>query len=193
MTNLEIQNFYQVTASTLARLRQGNIDLLDPQAVATKILSQTRRPKSWTNGKPFTDAEAKAFVAGNPSATDVVTQHEDEPDDERSLREKAASATTYDQARFYLTQIKALKESRSLEILEGDYLSKEDVIADFSRMAFALRAGILSMSSDLAPSLAGLDEVQVAKKVKAAGVNILNLLGDDESALYDGAPPASPN
>ena len=191
MTNLQIQTFYQVTASTLARLRRGNINLLDPQAVADKLLGQTRRPAAWINGKPFTDAQAKAFVAGIPSATDVVEPHKDEPDDERTLRERAKAAKTYDEARFCLTQAKALKEARQLDILEGGFMSKADVQADFARLGYALRAGINSMSSDLAPALAGLDEITVARKVKEAGLNILRLLGDDESKLYDGAPPAS--
>lgn len=191
MTNLQLQNFYQVPISTITRLKKKGINVLDPFAVADKILGQTRRPASWTNGKPFTDAQAKAFIAGNPSVTDVVEPHKDEPDDERTLRERAKAAKTYDEARFCLTQAKALKEARQLDVLEGAFMSKADAQADFARLGYALRAGINSMSSDLAPALAGLDEITVARKVKEAGLNILRMLGDDESKLYDGAPPAA--
>ena len=197
MTNRQLRDFYKITQSTLARLKQKGINVFNPYAVRDKLLGQCRRPDAWTNGCVFTDEEAEAFMAGGngrsrgDNITLKTTAETIAADEETSLREKARNATTYDQARFYLTQIKALKEDLQLQILEGEYMSKKDVQADFLRMGYALRAGMTRMSSELAPAIAGLDEVSVSKKVREATQNTLRMMGDQASELYDGAPPAS--
>jgi hypothetical protein len=200
MKNYEIEEFYHINARKLASLRKANIDVMNPYAVKAKILGQNRRPHKWVNGCPFTDAEADAFLMehGNSvlSKNDKTkpsgqNDHLISSDTAESLLDRANRAEDYDDARFCYTKARALKEARQLHILEGEYMSKENVQADFARLGYALRAGITAMSHDLAPALAGLDEVAVSKKVKIAGVNILKMLGDDASKLYDGAPPAS--
>jgi hypothetical protein len=194
MKNYELEEFYHINARALARLKK-KVDVTNPYAVKAQILSQTRRPHKWINGCPFTDAEADAFLVKHGKSLSQndndLQNHDAQTDTGESLLERANRAETYDDARFCYTKARALKEARQLHILEGEYMSKENVQADFARLGYALRAGITAMSHDLAPALAGLDEVAVSKKVKIAGVNILKMLGDDASKLYDGAPPAS--
>ena len=164
---------------------------MNPYAVKAKILGQNRRPPEWTNGCPFTDKEADAFLmanGGDPEGkADKVEQPTTSNTAEESLLEQARKAENYDDARFFMTKAKALKETRQLQILEEEYVNNEEVIADFTKVGYALRAGITRMANDLAPALAGLNEVQCSKKIKVAGREIMVMLGDQTSDLYKGA------
>ena len=203
MKNLQLQEFYHINARKLASLRKANIDVMNPYAVKAKILSQNRRPPYWTNGCPFTDDEADAFLMENGKEPAMRVAQNDPPTSEKgggqndppvtsntaeeSLLEQARKAENYDDARFFMTKAKALKETRQLQILEEEYVNNEEVIADFTKVGFALRAGITRMANDLAPALAGLNEVQCARKIKEAGKEIMVMLGDQTSDLYKGA------
>ena len=191
MKNLKLQEFYHINARKLASLRKANIDVMNPYAVKAKILSQNRRPPYWTNGCPFTDDEADAFLMENGKEPEMRGDQNEPPTTsntaEESLLEQARKAENYDDARFFMTKAKALKETRQLQILEEEYVNNEEVIADFTKIGYALRAGITRMANDLAPALAGLNEVQCAKKIKEAGREIMMMLGDQASDLYKGA------
>ena len=206
MKNLQLQEFYHINARKLASLRKANIDVMNPYAVKAKILSQNRRPPYWTNGCPFTDDEADAFLMENGSqpgdsvVKNFTQQTTSQPGEavpnlaqpttsntaEESLLEQARKAENYDDARFFMTKAKALKETRQLQILEEEYVNNEEVIADFTKLGYALRAGITRLANDLAPAVAGLDEVACARKIKEAGREIMMMLGDQASDLYKG-------
>ena len=203
MKNLKLEEFYHINARKLASLRKANIDVMNPYAVKARILGQNRRPPYWTNGCPFTDDEADAFLMENGKEPAMKGGQNDPPTSEKgggqndppvtsntaeeSLLEQARKAENYDDARFFMTKAKALKETRQLQILEEEYVNNEEVIADFTKLGYALRGGITRMANDLAPALAGLNEVQCAKKIKEAGREIMVMLGDQTSDLYKGA------
>ena len=94
------------------------------------------------------------------------------------------NATNYDTARTLKTQIDGIHKLRQIEILEGDYIHKDEVVTDMTRIGSAMQAGLKQLSADLPAMLEGLPAAQSKKVIAKVGIKLMGLLSDQFSKLY---------
>ena len=157
---------YQVDQSTVTRLKKAGVDIYSDDAVRDAILAQPNRPRAWISGCPWDEAteQSKAFqdfIKGDTKANI------------EALEQQAIEATDYNESRFIRTKIQSLKELLQLQILNGDYEHKDDVVSDFTKIGHALKAGITAMQSDMPGTLEGLSAAQMKIKIKERGYQLM--------------------
>ena len=170
----QIADYHKVSETSIKTLKRKGVDIQDRYAVRDAYLSQQRRPQSYINGHaPWEDPPAG-----------IEDDSEELPEDEAAIRDQALKATTWDEARFRWTQLKALKESRQLDILHERYVSAEDVAEDYTRIGFAVKAAMIRLSNDLPPMLEGMSAPQMKKKIREQTIHILAMLGGKDAELF---------
>lgn len=157
---------YQVDQSTVTRLKKAGVDIYNDDAVRDAILAQPNRPKAWISGCPWDEAKQPSeafqeFIQGDTKANI------------EALERQAMEAIDYNEARFIRTKIQSLKEILQLQILNGDYEHKDEVVSDFTKIGHALKASITAMQSDMPGMLEGLSAAQMKTKIKARGYQLM--------------------
>ena len=170
LTQRQYADKYQVSQYVINKLKEKGINLDDEAAVVDSIMNQRSRPKQWLNGSPLNaDPDTNPHVA---------------TDTERDLMEQVRNATNYDTARTLKTQIDAIHKLRQIEILEGDYLHKDDVINDFTRIGASVSAAHRQCQADLPAMLEGLTAAEGKKKIREYMLRIDGMLADEGGKLY---------
>ena len=151
-----------VTTTRLAQIFQIN----------RKTIFQWRKenregiPKKKNNKEPL--SEWRSYFAANPSAG----HFDGKPrlDRETLLCEKL-------EVQIELEKVKLAKE-------QGRLVSVEDIEERDTRIGAAVRAAMLQLTNDLPPTLAGLTEAQVAKKLVPYTKSILTQLANEQSEFW---------
>ena len=157
---------YQVDQSTITRLKKAGVDIYSDDAVRDAILAQPNRPRAWTAGCPWDEVteQSKAFqdfIEGDTKANI------------EALERQAIEATDYNESRFIRTKIQSLKELLQLQILNGDFEHRDEVVNDYTKIAHALKASITAMQSDMPGMLEGLSAAQMKIKIKERGYQLM--------------------
>jgi len=172
LTQTQLADDYSVSVTTIRRANADGCDVQDRDAFVAYIKrTKSKWPDAWLNGVPW-EKEAK----GNDPhhATDA----------ERDLMEKVRNAPDYDTARTLKTQIDAIHKLRQIEILEGDYIHKDEVVNDLSRIGAAIGAAHKQCQADLPAMLEGLSAAEGKKKIRDYMLKIDGMLADETSRLY---------
>jgi len=171
LTQRQYADKYKVSQYVINKLKKKGVDLDDKQAVIDSILNQRSRPEQWINGVPLDGDE-------QPSSPHLATN------EERDLMEQVRTATSYDEARTLKTKIDGIHKLRQIEILEGDYIHKDEVVADMTRMGAAVAASHRQCQADLPAMLEGLTAAQAKTKIREYMLRIDAMLSDETNKLY---------
>ncbi len=178
LSQAKLAILYKVNQDWISKAKARGIDIHDKEAIRAAILSQSKRPPAWSNGcwwdeKPEDD----------PIISEDLTSKETE-DQIKALEKQALAATDYDGSRFIRTKIQSLKELLQLQILAGDYVHKDDVVADITRIGFGAGALLEQLTSDLPAMLEGLTAAQMKVKIREASRRIRLALADETNKLF---------
>jgi hypothetical protein len=172
LTQQQLADEYSVSTATLRRARADGVDVHNRDEFADYILNtKAKRPHAWINGVPW---EQEATDNDPHLATSA----------ERDLMEQVRTAVNYDEARTLKTKIDGIHKLRQIQILEGDYIHKEDVEADFTRIGSAMQAGLKQMAADVPAMIEGLSAAQSKKVLIKTTLKLMAVLSDEESKLY---------
>ena len=172
LTQAQLADEYAVSVATLRRARENGIDVQDREAFKDYILNtKAKRPHAWINGPPWEQEEQTS----NPHQASA---------EERDLMEQVRTATNYDEARTLKTKIDGIHKLRQIEIIEGDYIHKDEVVQDMTRIGAAVQAAHKQCQADLPAMLEGLSAAQAKIKIKEYMLRIDGTLADETSKLY---------
>lgn len=178
-------DMYQVSPHTIRRLLSDGVDLEDRKSVTTFILNMRQRPKAWVNGSPLNQP------VGSDRRDDVDPAEVIESLDEDSLNEslealtrKALAATEYDTVRTLKTKVETLEKVRKVQILERDYIHREEIASDHTKIGAAMRTALERLKADLPSQLEGLSARDMKNVIADKAREILLQLSDDLSELY---------
>jgi len=171
LTQQQLADLYQVTRATVNRAKQAGVDIQDRTAFKQYIFTKKKRPPAWQSGVPWEKEEVKDDIH-------FASQEEVE------LMEKVRAAPNYDVARTLKTQIDAIHKLRQIEILEGDYIHKDEVTNDMTRMGAAVQAAHKQCQADLPAMLEGLSAAQAKVKIREYMLRIDGMLADETGKLY---------
>jgi len=171
LTQRQYADKYHVSQYVINKLNEKGIDLDDESAVIESILNQRSRPKQWINGVPW---EQEATDDNPHLATSA----------ERDLMEQVRTAVNYDEARTLKTKIDGIHKLRQIEILEGDYIHKEEVMADLTSIGAAVAAAHRQCQADLPAMLEGLTAAKAKSKIREYMLKIDAMLADEAGKLY---------
>ena len=174
LSQAKLAILYKVNQDWISKAKARGIDIHDKEAIRAAILSQSKRPPAWSNGcwwdeKPEDD----------PIISEDLTSKESE-DQIKILERQALAATDYDGSRFIRTKIQSLKELLQLQILAGDYVHKDEIEADYTRIGHALKARTMQMQADLPGALEGLTAPQMKLKIREYAHNLLRELSNEK-------------
>jgi hypothetical protein len=172
LTQQQLADLYSVSVATLRRARENGIDVQNRDEFADYIMNtKAKRPHAWINGVPWLQDE-------QPSSPHMATN------EERNLMEQVRTATSYDEARTLKTKIDGIHKLRQIEILEGDYIHKDEVVADMTRMGAAIAAAHRQCQADLPAMLEGLTAAKAKSKIRDYMLKIDAMLSDETNKLY---------
>jgi|11_taG_2_1085331.scaffolds.fasta_scaffold92169_2 hypothetical protein len=172
LTQQQLAEEYSVSTATLRRARENGIDVQNRDEFADYILNtKAKRPHAWINGVPWEQDE-------DNNSTDAASA------EMRILRNQVREAPNYDVARTLKTQIDSLMQIRKIEILEGDYIHKDEVENDYTRIGSAMQAGLKQMAADLPAMIEGLSAAQSKKVLIKATLQLMSSLSDEAGKLY---------
>jgi len=172
LTQQQLADDYSVSTATLRRARADGVDVQNREEFADYIINtKAKRPHAWINGIPWEQDE-------QPKTPHLATEAE------HDLMAQVRNATNYDTARTLKTQIDGIHKLRQIEILEGDYIHKDEVVNDMTRIGSAMQAGLKQLSADLPAMLEGLPAAQSKKVISKVGIKLMGLLSDQFSKLY---------
>ena len=172
LTQQQLADLYSVSVATLRRARENGIDVQNRDEFADYIMNtKAKRPHAWINGVPWLQDE-------QPSSPHLATN------EERNLMEQVRTATSYDEARTLKTKIDGIHKLRQIEILEGDYIHKDEVLNDHVRIGSAMQAGLKQLAADLPAMLEGLPAAQSKKIIAKVAIKLMGMLSDETSKLY---------
>ena len=165
-TQKELSIKYQVDQSTITRLKKNGVDIYDKNAVRDAILNQPNRPRAWISGCPYDDAPEQSeafqeFIEGDTKANI------------EALERQAMEAIDYNQSRFIRTKIQSLKELLQLQVLNADYVHKDEVDYEFTKIGNALKASVSAMQSDMPGMLEGMTAPQMKKRIRERGHQLM--------------------
>ena len=163
---------YSVSEAALRTAQKKGVDIRDRESVREYFLSCPRRPKLWSNGCPWDEPK---FVKPAP---DEVSGEELE------LMDQVMAALDYDTVRMLKTKIDALHKLRQIEIQDRDYIHKDEVTDDMTRIGNGLKAGLLRLQADLPPMLEGLGANDMQKTLAAKINEMLSQWSNETSDLY---------
>lgn len=172
LTQQQLADDYSVSVATLRRARENGIDVQNRDEFANYILNtKAKRPHAWINGVPWEQDEPE----DNPH---LATS------EERNLMEQVRTATSYDEARTLKTKIDGIHKLRQIEILEGDYIHKDEVMADLTSIGAAIAAAHRQCQADLPAMLEGLSAAKAKVKIREYLLKIDGMLSDKTNKLY---------
>ena len=172
LTQQQLADDYSVSTATLRRARENGIDVQNRDEFANYILNtKAKRPHAWINGVPWEQDETE----DNPH---LATS------EERNLMEQVRTATSYDEARTLKTKIDGIHKLRQIEILEGDYIHKDEVMADLTSIGAAIAAAHRQCQADLPAMLEGLSAAKAKVKIREYLLKIDGMLSDKTNKLY---------
>tara|TARA_R110002020_G_scaffold81691_1_gene202701 strand:+ start:99 stop:650 length:552 start_codon:yes stop_codon:yes gene_type:complete len=163
---------YSVSESALRTIKKKGIDIRDREAVREHFLTCPRRPDQWVNGCPWDEPK---FTKPTP---DEVSG------EELDLMQQVIEAHDYDSVRTLKTKIDALHKLRQIEIQDRDYIHKDEVTDDMTRIGNGLKAGLLRLQADLPPMLEGLGANEMQKTLAAKINEMLSQWANESSELY---------
>ena len=172
LTQQQLADDYSVSTATLRRARADCVDVQNRDEFADYIINtKAKRPHAWINGVPWLQEE-------KPETPHMAT------DEERDLMARVRNATDYNEARTLKTQIDSMYKLRQIQILEGDYIHKDEVIRDHIRIGSAMQAGLKQLAADLPAMIEGLLAAQSKKVIAKVAAKLMGSLSDPLSKLY---------
>ena len=170
LTQEQLASDYSCGIATIRRAKADGVDVQDRDAFAGWVKTKSKRPHAWINGVPWEQPEQQ-----DPHlATD--TEHD--------LMERVRTATNYDTARTLKTQIDSIYRLRQVAILEGDYIHKDQVKNDMTRIGAAVAAALKQCQADLPAMLEGLAAAESKKKISTYMQRIAGMLADEKSKMF---------
>jgi len=170
LTQAQLAADYVCNIHTIRRAKADGIDVQDRDAFVGWVKTKSKRPHAWINGIPWEQEEKQA--------EDFAS------DEERELMEQVRNATDYDTARTLKTKIDAIHKLKQIQILEGDYIHKEEVISDITRIGAAMAAAHRQCQADLPAMLEGLPAAKAKSKIADYMLRIDGQLSDETNKLY---------
>lgn len=172
LTQQQLADDYSVSTATLRRARADGVDVQNREEFADYIINtKAKRPHAWINGVPWEQDE-------QPETPHLATEAE------RDLMAQVRNATNYDEARTLKTKIDGIHKLRQIEILEGDYIHKDEVVNDMTRIGASVAAAHRQCQADLPAMLEGLTAAEGKKKIREYMLRIDGMLADETSKLY---------
>ena len=172
LTQQQLADEYSVSVATLRRARENGIDVQNRDEFASYILNtKAKRPHAWINGVPWeqTEPDNDPHLATNA---------------ERDLMQPLRDDVNYDEARTLKTKIDGIHKLRQIEILEGDYIHKDEVLADLTSIGAAVAASHRQCQADLPAMLEGLTASKAKAKIRDYMLKIDAMLAETTSKLY---------
>lgn len=170
LTQAQLAADYVCNIATIRRAKADGVDVQDRDAFAAWVKTKSKRPHAWINGVPWEQEEKQS--------EDFAS------DEERELMDQVRHATDYDTARTLKTKIDAIHKLKQIEILEGDYIHKEEVISDITRISAAVAAAHRQCQADLPAMLEGLTAAKAKNKIRDYMLRIDGQLADETNKLY---------
>ena len=157
-----------VSVATLGHWENDGCNIQDDESVKAHVAKLQRKPKTI-----------------NPEYVTAPESLEDTPDIEFL---KTALLRTLDEkdAKRLKTQIDGLLSAQKLEVLNGSYISVNEVRDAFTKLGAIIRAGIMRMQADLPPALEGQSPSRMAKVIGESADMLLNELSEREAELWQG-------
>ena len=171
LTQAQLGDLYRVNPATIARAQKAGVDVYDREAFKAWIFTKKKRPPAWQAGVPWEVDEL-------PDDPKYASQEEME------LMQRVREAPNYDVARTLKTQIDAIHKLRQIEILEGDYIHKDEVVNDLTRIGAAVLAAHKQCQADLPAMLEGLSAAKAKDKIRDYLLRIDAMLADETGRLY---------
>ena len=178
LSQAKLAVLYKVNQDWISKAKAKGVDIYDKHAIRKAMLSQSKRPKAWVNGCWWDDKQED-----DPIVTTELNGKSTE-DQIKLLEQQALAAQDYETSRFIRTKIQSLKELLQLQILAGDYLHKDDVINDLTRIGASVAAAHRQCQADLPAMLEGLTAAEGKKKIREYMLRIDGMLSDESSKLY---------
>jgi hypothetical protein len=170
LTQAQLAADYVCNIATIRRAKADGVDVQNRDAFAAWVKTKAKRPHAWINGVPWEQEEKQAEDFSS--------------DEERELMDQVRHATDYDTARTLKTKIDAIHKLKQIEILEGDYIHKEEVISDITRISAAVAAAHRQCQADLPAMLEGLTAAKAKNKIRDYMLRIDGQLADETNKLY---------
>ena len=172
LTQQQLADDYSVSTATLRRARADGVDVQNRDEFADYIINtKAKRPHAWINGVPWLQDE-------KPDTPHTAT------DEERDLMAQVRDATDYNEARTLKTKIDSIHKLRQIQILESDYIHKDEVVNDMTRIGASVAAAHRQCQADLPAMLEGLTAAEGKKKIREYMLRIDAALSDETSKLY---------
>lgn len=175
LTQNQLAEYYQVGIATIRRAKADGVDIHDRDAFAAHIRTKKKYPPAWVNGPPWEQDE-------QPN-----TEQYELTDEERELMQQVRDAPNYDVARTLKTKIDSLMGIKKMAILDGDYVHRDEVKADLTRIGAAVAAAHRQCQADLPAMLEGLSAAQSKVKIREYMLRIDGMLADESSKLHKNA------
>lgn len=172
LTQNQLAEYYQVGIATIRRAKADGVDIHDRDAFAAHIRTKKKYPPAWVNGPPWEQDQAPAENACELTA------------EEQELMQQVRDAPNYDVARTLKTKIDSLMGIKKMAILDGDYIHKDEVMADLTRIGAGVQAALKQMQADLPAMLEGLSAAESKKKIAEYSTRLAGWLSDESSKLY---------
>jgi hypothetical protein len=157
-----------VSTGTLSHWENDGCNIQDDESVKAHVAKLQKRPKTI-----------------NPDYLPTPAQSETNQDIE-ALKNALMRTLDEREARRLKTQIDGLLSAQKLEVLNGSYISVNEVRDAFTKLGAVIRAGIMRMRADLPPALEGQPPSRMASIIGESGDTLLNELSERESELWQG-------
>lgn len=150
---------YGVSKTTISKWRQLRVDIYDLSAVSRHVATLQKKPPGWKGG----------------------IAPENQPVDFENLD----AIENLENARLAKTILEAKRIAFALEVERGRFVDSESVRENGVKIGAAVKAAVLRLESELPPILEGLDAPEIQKQIRTAGDEILRMLADTESDLWN--------
>ena len=171
LTQAQLADDYCVSLSTVRRAKADGVDVYKRQAFVDWVYSNKKRPHGWEAGVPWEQPDAE----NNPLISTA---------EEHDLMDQVRNAPNYDVARTLKTKIDSLMQIRKIQILENDYIHKDEVVNDLTRIGAAVLAAHKQCQADLPAMLEGLSAAKAKDKIRDYLTRIDGMLADETGRLY---------
>ena len=169
LTQKQLAEVYVCGLATIRRAKADGVDVQDRNAFAGWVKTKQKPPHAWINGVPWEQNEETMDAASAEM---------------RELSDQVRDAPNYDVARTLKTKIDSLMQIRKIEILEGDYIHKEEVVSELARIGAAVLVMVKQFQADLPAMIEGLTASESKKTIGTYSHRVLSMLADETSKLW---------
>lgn len=168
----QLADLYEVSEYAIRTAKKKGVDIHNRDEVRAHFLKGRKRPAAWVSGCPWDEVKMVDDVPERASSYEI------------DMIQQVKDAIDYDEARTLKTKIDSLHKLRQIQIQDRDYIHKDEVTDDMTRIGNGLKAGLLRLQADLPPMLEGLGANEMQKVLQAKIYEMLGQWSNESSDLY---------